>query len=768
MNEKYEDTLWGKVNFLHQKSRRQCTSFNHIMDMLNKLQEACSDFSKKTTFSKSHEIIESREASMHEASEKFVQLYQLFTNEFKNAQNNIKRQMIDPILKPTNDMFNRENELFNTYSEIRNLYIESRNKMEKYNKNYLTKMKICENMIYDNKKMESMLCVNEKEKKKSAKNVTQSIKDAKVDEEKYITSVDKVNINRDREITNQKSLLQFYQKLDINFNEKVKMIIGLYLALVNKICNALLSSAQFLGKAYHKISVEQDIKDFINSNKNEKMLQKVVKFTPYEPYSNTASKKEDPSKLNIYFDVLKILKKNFKDIKPELDVEGEEKRKKLRFLCERIIKIGSNIGFTKDEKNELLKLIDNPVLKKDFISLLIHQKSKEKLKRSETLVRDLGEILIKILEQAEKEKDFENAKDFIAISQTFYYEKNDEKKNNEIERKFLFEFIKNNKWLKSIEFWDELLSKIIEKEIKLSKDSDKKAAQETAKIKGNRSANICFTQLLNFGQNMVDFGLEQKQIESIIEKYAQKYGVSKDFVNFIYSDIDLHQQEKNLSLIQDSNSKKDQKIVKEKDLTKDNLEVKNENKEKDDDKSNNIDREKNEKEIIIKSNSNEDDTKLKNKDIKEDLNKSNKKDLNEENKEKKIQEIKMDEEKKEEKLDREKKEEKLDEEKTEEKIDEEKKEEKLDEEKKVEKLDEGKKEEKLDEDKKEEKLDEEKKEEKIDEEKKEEKLDEEKKVEKIDEEKREEKMDEGKNEEKLDDNENDKKEEDNSKDFSEK
>ena len=120
MNEKYEDTLWGKVNFLHQKSKRQCSSFNHIIDLLNKFKEACSDFSKKLVFSKNYEIIESHEATMHEPSEKFVQLYQLFNTEFKDAHNNIKKQIIEPILKPTNDMFNRENELFNTYSEIRN------------------------------------------------------------------------------------------------------------------------------------------------------------------------------------------------------------------------------------------------------------------------------------------------------------------------------------------------------------------------------------------------------------------------------------------------------------------------------------------------------------------------------------------------------------------------------------------------------------------------------------------------------------------------
>lgn len=109
--------------------------------------------------------------------------------------------------------------------------------------------------------------------------------------------------------------------------------------------------------------------------------------------------------MNAYFEVLNFKKKNFKVIKLEFDLEGEEKRKRLRFLSQRILKVGSNIGFAKEEKNELIGLVDNPALKKNFISLLNQQKGKEKLKRSESLIRDLGEILIKSLDQAEKDKD---------------------------------------------------------------------------------------------------------------------------------------------------------------------------------------------------------------------------------------------------------------------------------------------------------------------------------------------------------------------------
>lgn len=74
------------------------------------------EFSKniQNILSKTHEIIENHSTTMYESIEKFVILYEMFNKEFKEAQSAIKTQIIEQILKQTNDLFNKEKEYYNS------------------------------------------------------------------------------------------------------------------------------------------------------------------------------------------------------------------------------------------------------------------------------------------------------------------------------------------------------------------------------------------------------------------------------------------------------------------------------------------------------------------------------------------------------------------------------------------------------------------------------------------------------------------------------
>ena len=119
-----------------------------------------------------------------------------------------------------------------------------------------------------------------------------------------------------------------------------------------------------------------------------------------------------------------------------------------------------------------MQLLDNQSFRSYFLVLLSKQRTKGRFKRSEILVRGLSDLLLKILDLAEKQFDYVSAKNCVILSQTFYYEgasKTDDTKkkdNAEEERIYLFELIKNNKWLTSLEFWDGLLDFCIEGDIK--------------------------------------------------------------------------------------------------------------------------------------------------------------------------------------------------------------------------------------------------------------------------------------------------------------
>ena len=616
MNEKYEDKLWSQIEILHQKNKRQQVSFNYFIDMLNKFQEACFEFSKniQNILSKTHEIIENHSTTMYESIEKFVILYETFNKEFKEAQNAIKTQIIDQILKPTNDLFNKEKEYYNSYNKIKTLYNSSKVSLDKCKQNYDNNMKLCESAIFNSKQIDVMIYAGEEEKIKNAKSANNSIKNTKPIEEKYITAVESANKCREVEIKGHTKLLQFYQKMDINFYEKIKYGIGIYLAVANKMCKNIVNASEFLGAAYNKISIEKDIMDFIRDNKVEKNVQSVSEFIPYVPSADPTNKKEDSSKLDIYYEVMKTLKSNFKDIRNDIDIEEETKKKRLRYLCERIFKIGSSVSFSKEEKNELLAFLEIPSYKKYFIVVLSRQRTKGRFKRSESLVRDLADILLKILDLAEKEKDYESAKNCIILSQTYFYEKGEDKKkkdkNESLKKIYLFEFIKNNEWLKSNEFWDGLITLMINVEVKKNEETAaKQGIEETETMIKSRLSNICFSQLITFTSNMLDFGIDKVEVEKIVDDYCKKYEIQKEFIEVIYSNINTKSQEIKEAQNKTKISIRKNSENKEVDKTKEaNKEKKEESKEKKDNiKEENIikdDNIKNKKEEIKEENKN--------------------------------------------------------------------------------------------------------------------------------------------------------------------
>ena len=139
----------------------------------------------------------------------------------------------------------------------------------------------------------------------------------------------------------------------------------------------------------------------------------------------------------------------------------------------------------------------------DIIVVLSNQRTKGRFERSWRLIYILGQILNKILQISEHEKNYEDVKHCIILSQTFFCS---EKKTKN--KYFLFEYIKNNKWLKSPKFWDEMTDYMIEKEIESNNKilGQEALDKETLEGKRERYSQVCISQLLTFSENMIDFG----------------------------------------------------------------------------------------------------------------------------------------------------------------------------------------------------------------------------------------------------------------------
>ena len=128
---------------------------------------------------------------------------------------------------------------------------------------------------------------------------------------------------------------------------------------------------------------------------------------------------------------------------------------------------------------------------------------------------------------------------------------------------------------------------MIEREIKNNEESNaKQGIEDTEKLIQSRKSNICFSQLLTFTSNMMEFGMSKEDAVKIVSYYAEKYGVGKELCDTIYANIDMKQQEINPSLNIEKNENKDINEVKKNNEDKDikDVELKKEKKENEENK----------------------------------------------------------------------------------------------------------------------------------------------------------------------------------------
>ena len=562
MKEKYEDRLWGQTEFLHMKSKRQQESLNYLIDLFTKFQENSAYFSKslQSILSKGHELVESHSTSIYTSSLNFLTLYEEFSKQFKQISTNIKEKILEQFKGNYMDMFKKEKELLNSYNKAKSNYKSYKATMEKNRQSYESSMKICENAVFNSKHMDSLPYAGAEEKRKNASKATDTIKSAKSQEEKYKASLDNVNSARDLEIKLETELLAYYQKIDIKCCETLKESITMFSSYINTMNTQITKIVKVLDNSISKISIKDDILDYIKKNQNEKKVEEISKFIPYYPNADPIKPKNE--KIEIDYEVLKTLKENFRDIRVDIDINKEKKKKRLRELSEKIFKFGTNISFSQEDKNELMQFLHTLEYREFFLSTLAKQRTKGRYKRSEILVKDLADLLLLILDLSEKIKDYETAKNCIILSQTYYYEVPSTKNKEEIVKMYLFKFISNNTWLNSKNFWDEIIGNMIDiEEKKLDENEGLKILKKGPEFKKDKMGQICFGQLITYIANMIEIGMCKSDVEEIGNKYIKKYELNEGLSNTIIEQIEVlyKEQAKKEGKIDNQEEKKEDK-----------------------------------------------------------------------------------------------------------------------------------------------------------------------------------------------------------------
>lgn len=569
MSSLYEQNLWNKIDFLHERYTRHHTYMSHFLDIMSRYHQACFDFSKsiKNIISKNYSLSDDESSTWNNSMKSFINCLSSHSQLFLQTSENIKNTIIDPITKSLQEHSLKEKDTYMTYNKTRNIYNNLKNSLDKAHKEFELKAKDSENLVYNSKKAKLQNLGNPEQLAKMEAKATDALTSATMCEEKYMNIIDDANKARENETLLQKKTHNFYETCDNYYYTQIKSVIGFNITNLKQMASSIKMEIIDLTDRFDRLSLENDIKEFIEKNKSDAKPDSNIEFIPYVPCpelskrsSSKSLNKQEIADFDIKCEVVSTFKKYFKNIRADLNMVEEKNKNTMRNLIDRLLKVESNplSALGKKELEDLLNQLRDLDMKSYFLLYLSKVKSKG-LIESEKLFMDLKEIIFYILKLSEEAQDFETTQNCIILSQKLYMENKITKS-----KKYLVDYIRDYNWLNTIEFWESIIELMIQKEItkneEINKNKDEKEQQSNAK-------NIVFSQVFSYSGNMVEFNIKKEDIIEMVEKFCREFEIDKSMLDVIVENVNnmmnnkiqrqKEEEEKNKKMMEEM--KKDEK-----------------------------------------------------------------------------------------------------------------------------------------------------------------------------------------------------------------
>ena len=505
---------------------------------------------------------------------------------YKKIIDNIQQDFIltDDILKNLNEHIAKFNEEKNFYLEFKKINKELQEEKEKLKKNkeaYHKAGRDAENKIKKFvKNYHEQLSNLPEELQQELNGYTSNPKKALYN---YRNSVAKVNQLVDKFNDKQSDLFDYLPELGNEDGVFFFRFIKLYLQNLESGEKYLSSNKKQMNES-KTVESNNKLKELIEENENNRRDEKLIDLVQYQT-DLEFNKCKDKDEFDLYALTVDTINKYIdKDIFPNYNYINELNNYKEGQLLKRLFEEKGEID--KKTAQEFLDSLKDTSIHKSIFIVLSQLRTNSRFLRSKSLIELLGKGFNILLENAERKKLYENAKNCIILSQTYFY--NDENKN----KVYIFELIKNNKWISSPNYWRGFIDFMIKKEFerfeKVFPDLNFNIEQNinvTKRIK-TKLNDVVFSQLLTFTSNMIDFGIDKRIVVKIVDEFIEKYNyLSIKNIESLYSlissdkeEIEKLRKEYNPSLESEIKKTENSEVKEDKKENKDNKEVKEESK----------------------------------------------------------------------------------------------------------------------------------------------------------------------------------------------
>jgi len=447
---------------------------------------------------------------------------------YQNIVNNIQTEntLIENIINNLSEnisKFNEEKILYEEFKKINGQLNEEKEKLKKYRESYHkegaeTESKI---IIFVQNNNEQLSDLSE-EKKQELEGIIYNTKKAL---KKYKKSINKVNQLVDEFNNKQTELFNFLNDLADHDGFFFFRFIKLYL-------QNLEMSEKYLNLNKKKIEESKEIKrisklkELIEENELKRREEKKVDLKRYQTEIEF-SKCKDKKKFDLFSLTVDTINKYIdKDIFPNYNYEQEYKNFNVGQLINKLFEEKEDI----DEKaaHDFLESLKDTSVHKYILIFLSKLRTNSRFKRSKSLIELLGKTFNILLRNAQRKKLYENAKNCIILSQTYFYV---DENNNKV---YILGLIKKNNWLNNPKFWREFIDAMIKHEFirfqnnyHVNNFNIEENINITKKVQ-DKLNEIAFSQLLTFITNMMDFEIDKRIIIKIIDEFIEKFNYLSD------------------------------------------------------------------------------------------------------------------------------------------------------------------------------------------------------------------------------------------------
>ena len=543
----FEKYLWNKYEPLHERISKKIINLSKVFSSINDIYTI-----KKEYYKNINPIIrDSMPLPKEEAS------YQNILDIMKSTSDNYNKfeeEMYTEILsniKNLVDKMKKEKNIYDNYVKYYGLYKEENKKLEKFKGIYHQSGKVAERAtkdwkdfvikkkINDNNLIKNQIVILENESKNRLQTMA---KDCNA----YSNQLDHTNEMRKKANEKQSSLLRLYQELefeDRNLYYKLIQIINKY---QNKILEYTKKENDTVQQILKDINIDQDIRSLIESLKSKDKPEDTIIYQQYptEMNNNLCNNNKD---FRVFTEVVKTMRTFSDKVFMDYDENLEENKNKMRELMYKLFDL--NRTMDNSDKQELIEYTKDKRIHELFLITLSKLRTNAKFYRQKETIELLSQCIINILDSAQKTKNYDNIKNCIILSQTFYYVTDPEKKN----KVYISEYIKNHSILQSCDFWKDFIIYTLIKELQKIENTNYDNLSKDVSIAKNinvptnfraKIGEIIFSQLLPYINHMMEFHVDRKVIVKLIMDISNRYNyLPKSTLDSIYGLVSKEKEE---------------------------------------------------------------------------------------------------------------------------------------------------------------------------------------------------------------------------------